>query len=466
MPVSAHALPRGLSTAAAWPARRWLVALGVPFGLAFALLTPPLQTPDELAHLARALAVSEGAFGAEVVDGRPSIRVPQSFAALPARLGRGLQLHAERRQDPRRIARELARPQALEPRAWRPLPSLYSPLVYVPQAAGVALARGLGLPVVAFVYAGRLANLAVFLAATWLALRLLPAHATTLALVALLPMTLFLAGSLAADAPTNALAFLWLGLVLRAAAAGAPLRPFEGAALAAAAAALGLAKSGYAVLAAMALAVPAARFASASRRAAWLAAWAAAALVPGLLWSAYVASLEPPALVPGADPGAQARWIAEHPAGFAAVVLDTLAAARGLWGATFVGVLGHADTWLPRWIYVLYPLVLLAAALVDGGKASPLRGARRALALAAAAAAALSMLTLAYVGWNAVGSSRIQGVQGRYFTPLAPLALAALHAPRAAGIEPRARLAFVAFAALALAVAVGRLFARYYGPPS
>jgi hypothetical protein len=453
-----------LERLAAWPPSRWLLALGVPFGLAFALVTPPLQTPDELPHLARAFVLSEGTLGAEaMVEGKPSVRVPRSLVALPARLGKDLQMHAERRQDPARIRRELARPQDLEPRIWRPLPSYYSPLVYLPQAAGVGVARSLGLPVVAFAYAGRLANLAAFLALAWLALRSAPAHGTALLLVALLPMTIFMAASLSADAATNAIAFAWIGLVLRAASPGPPLRARASLALGLGAAALGLAKPGCVVLAAMALAVPASRFRGRARRALTLVAWAAAALVPGLLWSGYVSTLAPGPLVPEADPRAQLRWMASHPADFAGVLVASLGAARRLWTASLIGVLGHADTWLPRWLYSVHPLVLLGAGVADGGAASPLRGGRRALALATAVGTLLATLVLAYLGWNAVGGALIQGVQGRYFLPLAPLALAALHAPRAGGLAGRARLPFVAFAGLALALSVERLASRYYG---
>jgi uncharacterized membrane protein len=456
-----------LRRADTWPASRWLLALGIPFGVAFALVTPPLQTPDELPHLARAFAVSEGTFGAEaVVDGTPSVRSPRSLVTLPNRLGMGLQMHAERRQDPARIERELARPQALDERIWRPLPSVYSPVVYLPQAAGVGVARLLGLPVVAFVYAGRLANLAAFLALTWIALRATPAHATTLLLVALLPMTLFIAASLSADASTNALAFAWLGLVLRAASPGPPLGTRATLGLGLVAGALGLAKPGYAVLVALALAVPGSRFAGRAQQAATLAGWAAAALVPALLWSAYVAALAPGPLVPQADPGAQLRWLASHPGAFAGVLLATFGSMRKIWLASFVGLLGHADTWLPRWLYTLHPLVLLGAGVADGGSASPLRGRRRALALATAAATGLATLAIAYVGWNAVGDGYVQGVQGRYFTPLAPLALAALHAPLGRGLAAAARLPFLAFAALALAVAVARVLSRFYGAPA
>jgi uncharacterized membrane protein len=157
--------------------------------------------------------------------------------------------------------------------------------------------------------------------------------------------------------------------------------------------------------------------------------------------------------------------MATHPAAFAGVIVASLVAAKRLWLASFIGVLGHADTWLPRWLYAVHPLVLLGAGVADGGGASPLRGGRRVLALAIAAATGLATLAIAYAGWNAVGSVQIQGVQGRYFTPLVPLALAAFHAPRARGLGGAARLAFVAFAALALTVGVARVAARYYGGP-
>lgn len=454
---------RLLQRAAEWSPSRWLLALGIPFGLAFAIVTPPLQAPDELLHLARALAISEGILGAEaIVDGKPSIRVPQSLIALPTRLGTGLQMHSERRQDRARIEREFARPQELFPRSWRALPSLYSPVAYLPQAAGVAIARWLGLPVVAFVYTGRLANLAAFLAVTALALRATPAHATTLLLVALLPMTLFLAASLSADTVTNALAFLWLGLAWRATSAGPPLAARAVVALGLVAAALGLAKPGYALLVAIAFAVPGSRFTSRARRAATLAGWVAAAFVPGLLWSLYVTALAPDELVPEADAGAQLHWITTHLCAFAGVILSSVVSMGRLWLASFVGVLGHADTWLPVWLYGLQPLVLLAAAVADGA-ASPLRGGRRALAFATAVVTAIATLTIAYVWWNAVGAGLIRGVQGRYFTPLAPLALAALHAPRAKGLPGMTRLAFLGFAVFALGIAIARVSARYYG---
>jgi uncharacterized membrane protein len=441
-----------------------MVALGAPFGLGFALLTPPLQSPDELRHLARALAVSEGTLGSEaIVDGAPSIRVPRSLLGLQRRLGEGIQLNADRRQDPARIRRELARPASLEPRIWRPLPSLYSPVAYLPQALGVGAARGLGLPIVVWLYAGRVANLAAYLALCVIALRAAPAHATTLLAVALLPMTLFLAATLSADAPTNALAFAWLAAAWRAMAPGPPLGPRAILGLALLAAALGLAKPGYAPLAALALAVPRQRLGGPLRHAAVTALWLGAALVPAALWSGYVASLRPEALVPGADPGAQLRWIAEHPAGFVRVLAGSLAELSNVWLATFVGVLGHADTWLPRWLYTALPLALLALAVADGGAASPLRGWRRGFGLALALATAGATLSVAYLGWNPVGDGLIRGVQGRYFTPAAPLALAVLHWPRGRGLPPPARLAALGLLGLALALALLRVAHRYYG---
>jgi hypothetical protein len=58
---------------------------------------------------------------------------------------------------------------------------------------------------------------------TWLAIRLAPSHGWSLGVLALTPISVFLATVCSVDATANALAFLWTAYVLRVAATG--LRP-------------------------------------------------------------------------------------------------------------------------------------------------------------------------------------------------------------------------------------------------
>ncbi|MEB2344988.1 MAG: DUF2142 domain-containing protein [Deltaproteobacteria bacterium] len=449
---------------AAWSPARWSLAIGLPFGLAFAWFTPPLQPPDEIRHLARAFLIAEGCFGAELHEGRAQVSVPRTLLRMPARLGEGIQMHPERRQEPWRLERELRVALRPEVREWRPLPSLYSPLAYLPGALGVGAARALGASPVELLYLGRIANLLAYLVLLAAALRLAPAHRSAFLVLGLLPMSLFLAASLAADAPTLGIALLLVAAVLREAQPErGPLgwRPLVG--LAALAAALGLAKPGYLPVVGLAFLVPRARFGG---RARWLAAqgaWLACGVVPGVLWAAYVANLGHEPLVPGADPGAQLRWIAAHPAGFAGVLARTVRELGWLWATSFVGLLGHADTWLPMWLYRAALALLLAVALLDGGPASPVRGRGRALALGLAGAGLLATLGIAYLGWNEVAAPLVRGVQGRYLAPLAPLVLVALHVPRARPLPPLLHGLVVGCVALFLGVSVQRVLMRYWG---
>jgi uncharacterized membrane protein len=449
--------------AAGSPAR-WSLAMGLPFGVLFAWVTPPLQPPDEIRHLARAFLISEGRFGAELREGSAQVPVPRSFLRMPERLGEGIQMHSDRRQEAWRLDRELRVPARLEVREWRSLPSLYSPLVYLPQALGVGLGRLLDAAPVVLLYLGRLANLLAYLGLLAAALRLAPAHRLALLALGLLPMSLFLAASLSADAPTLGLALLLVAVALREAQpARGLLGPGALLALAALAAALGLAKPGYLAVVGLVLLVPRARCAGRARWLAALALWLACGLVPGALWAGYVAGLGHEPLVPGADPGAQLGWIADHPGAFAGVLARSFRELGWLWTTSFVGLLGHADTWLPMGLYRVAVALLLVVALLDGGASSPVRGWARALALALAAAGALATLGIGYLGWNEVGAPLVRGVQGRYFAPLAPLVLIALHVTRAPPLPPAARLGVVACSALFLAVSLTRLLARYWG---
>ena len=130
---------------------------------------------------------------------------------------------------------------------------------------------------------------------------------------------------------------------------------------------------------------------------------------------------------------------------------------------TFVGKLGHLDVSLPAAVYVVYPLTLLAVAVLDGDRESPLRGAGRAVFLGAATATWFAVMLLAYVGWNAPQDEIVRYVQGRYFIPLAPLLVCALHVPSWSGLSRPLGWLAVSAATGMLVVASIALYQRYWG---
>ena len=85
---------------------------------------------------------------------------------------------------------------------------MYPPVPYIPSAIGIRIGRLFGASAFMLVLLARLAELAAFVAIVALAVRRLPTRGWVLAVVALMPVAIFQASTVSADAITNALALL------------------------------------------------------------------------------------------------------------------------------------------------------------------------------------------------------------------------------------------------------------------
>lgn len=412
------------------PHRSFLV-LGLGFGALFVLATPPFAPPDELRHFLRAYLVSEGRFAVPGQAPGYSASIPTSLARLepsPSQSATGPlgQLHLKA------FRSQWSEPLEPERRQGVGSLSLYSPLVYAPQAAAIAFGRALGGSALALLYLGRLANLAAWALLSALAIRIAPARGWAFALLFLTPMAVFQAASLSADNPTNAIALLFVASCLRAAfGPGAAFERREAGAIVAAGLALGLAKPGYWALGALVLLIPGRRFDTSARRWQYSAAVLAAVLLPSIFWQLSVEAAQPYPLTLDADARGQLEGVLSAPFAFLQRAVTTFGMQAGVYLRTLVGTLGQLDIQLPELVYFAYPALLLAAAATDPRDPPALTPLRRLALVALFACVSLGVLTLAYLGWNPVGERWIHGVQGRYFLPAMPLLLFALPAVRA-----------------------------------
>ena len=451
------------------PARRgWrepavaFLRIGLPFGLAFALLMPPFSPPDENRHLTRAYLIAEGSWAPPGEASWARASLPRSFG----RLQRAVRAPGQRSSLPLRPAEvsTLFRiPLQPEERFRIIFAGVYSPLPYLPAAMGIALGRLFGLPATALLLLGRITSLAACLALTAAAVRRMPRRGWALAVLALAPMTLAQFAAVSADGVTVALAFLFVACALDLA-----IRP-QGrtrsravATLGALALLLGLAKPGYGVLALVPLA--AAAGGPSERRLIRLASGVSlAALLLGNAASlvlAQLARVPPPS--PGADPFLQLRAILTLPFDFLLVCLRTLAAGLPLYGREIVGYFGQLEAPLPTALVLAYGGLLLAAIATDGEDPPGLTPWKRFLLLALFAAGLLSVLLMAYLGWNRLGAPYVQGMQGRYLVPLLPLLLVACpSAGRLARIERRGAVLALGSATI-LACAVEVVVVHFY----
>ena len=345
------------------------------------------------------------------------------------------------------------------------------PASYLPQATAIAVAKWLGLSPLALFYVGRFAGLLAGITLTFAAIRVIPFHKHAFAAIALLPPILFTRSTLDADQFTVGLAFLFLALVIREIAGTGRIGTRTLAGLAAGAFILAQCKSAYLLLPLLSLAIPAARFGSMKSK------FLACALIclPGIIASVawmialkltYFDNIAQYRTWSGAvRPQDQMQFILSQPLGYVSIVLTTLFATSLVPKSVleFLGAVGPAGL-LPLLFYPV-ALTLLAGVIFSGPRitAQALTSRRfRSLALAIAASTVLIVLTLLYLQWTRYLGPIIEGFQGRYLYPLAPLFLIMIPAAGKPFFSMPARGWLLAIGILSIGATWAKAWAAYY----
>lgn len=298
--------------------------------------------------------------------------------------------------------------------------SVYPPILLFPHALGI---RYLGLterlPALPAVYASRLLGVLAYAALAWLAVRMVPFGKWTLAVLALTPTALFLSATIGTDPLSNGFGLVFVSACL-ATAHRRQVGWLSMAAIIGLSLLLFMAKPNMVALAVLPVLILApARF----RMKGGLAILGIGLAVLGLVlaggWSSLAYS--PDLAVSGAG---TARFSPGQ-------VLSTLLAFSR---AAPLDILDNGGGYLEQWIarygydywdvppisYALFLGALGAAIVVDGPRNAPSHRTRIGLGLTFCLAVLLTQLLL-YVKDSQVGGLEIQGVQGRYFIPFAPL---------------------------------------------
>ena len=356
-------------------------AFGLVVALSLAILTPPFQVPDEVPHFLRAYEISELRLWSvtQHPGSRAGAELPVALRAFidqfvnPAAPPPLLLLIPHRMTD---VAALLAHAPPLDPanRAFIEIPTqaFYSPIPYVPQALAMAIGRAAGGSAMLLFYLARLANAIVSVSLVAGAVRLMPVARGACLFALLLPMALFLYGSVSPDGVTIGAAALFTAAALRCRAVGPRWRGDFLLALAAGPVMCAV-KPFYAPL--LAISLPALL----RRDRGWAAAAAHLAIpVVGIgltfAWLASTAAivhLEPP----GEDVGRQSAYIIAHPLAFGAVLLKTFLYYSAFRYHSLVGMFGPLTVSLPGWVYWLAPAGWLCAwCLIRNGLVRRLHG--------------------------------------------------------------------------------------------
>ncbi len=453
------------------------VGLSLLFGTYFALVVPLGWGPDETSQFSRAFQVANGGFAPERLPDSQGLpvyggSVPQSavdvlrFAGPPSSLAHPWdQLFNPGPGYATAIAEPLDGPRAT---IMFPNTSAYSPAPYLPAAAGVLLGQFFHLTVGQTWILMRLAQVVCYtgVAAVGLfAIRTSRFRWIALAL-ALLPTAIYQSGVVSADAVTNAVAFTFLALiakavvlksvalksvvlksvalksvvlksgVLKSGEAATKLRGWDGWVLYLCAVLLPLMKPTYVLLSLLLLVVPLAQLPPCRtllrarwRRVAVMLTTLGVTLAAFIWWTVLSAGTTAAMgwMRSGKEmymvrPGDQIGFVLEHPLTFLGIALRTFAQNDWTYVTSFFGQMGYA---LGRNLDTsAFGALCTAAVLILGllygerGRAGRARTTGMILVWMASFAAIFGTL---YLTFAPVGSYIINGVQGRYFVPLALL---------------------------------------------
>lgn len=443
------------------------VSIGLFFGILFLLVIPPFQVPDEAAHFLRAYQVSEGKIVAEKRDNATGGLIPKSLLDSVT-IWNQIPFHPERKATNKQFFETFnISLKKREKLFWNfANTALYSPIPYLPQAIGIALGKVFYLSPIILMYLGRLTNLLSSVYITFLAIKVTPALKWVFFLLALTPMATFQRASLSADSLINSIAILLIATISRCAfdINKEKIVRTDIIVLCLLSILLSLSKQVYFLIPFLCFLIPKYKFGTQKKYFAICLFLSLTSASAWICWSFVIKGIYVP-LKPGiAVVDEQARFILSNPVRFALILLNDFNVNIKGYREQFIGVLGWLDTQLPGNLVISYEYILVLTALIDSRPNVIILLKDKLKIFAVLLSTIFLLYLLIYLSWTPVGQKVVEGIQGRYFIPLAPLLLLLFY-NRKISLKIRTNklgLVIVSYSLFALIISLSVLLNRYY----
>lgn len=399
------------------------LVMWVSLSLLFGISSPLFNVPDEVAHFYRAFEIAQGHL-VSVMDEK------MFMAGRELPVDGDLNLFRESWQS---FWKNAGLRESAEPVFHNFFnTALYSPATYIPQSAGIAIARLFTDRIVIIAYAGRIVNWLSVTAILYAAVRILPRGKRFVIFFLLMPMNIQESFSLSPDGMTVAIAVLMASLVLflrerchEKMSVGILVLLYVLAGL------ICLNKIVYMPFCLMYLLIPEHCFGKKRKKLAHGICMGVLVLSLSLGWLWLCGDF---LLKQGADSQLQLMYILRHPIQYILVLSRTLIWYSGDW---LEGMAGRYLAWLdisvPKILIYLF-LFRMAYLLMEGekNKAADFREVSdedcrsdraeaafcRGILIFMIAAVVILICTSLYMQWTVPYSLYISGIQGRYFIPV------------------------------------------------
>jgi uncharacterized membrane protein len=343
--------------------------------------------------------------------------------------------------------------------------ALYTPFPYIPQALGITLGKILNFSPLILLYMGRIFNLFAWIFLICLAIKNTPVLKWFFFLLALTPMSLFLASSLSADAFTNGIAILLIALFLLYSFDEAKaIKRIDVLIIFLLSLLLSLSKQVYFPIIFLFLLIPTKKFGTKKKYFITFALLCLLSISSMALWSFFVKGIYVPnPFKPFVEPDEQILFIFGHPLQYIKIFINTFTHEGLNYLKQFIGRLGWLDTRLPDLLIFLYLLTLMFVAIVDNQKGIVIHFKEKFFMTIVLFLTVIIVSTMMYLTWTPVGGRNIiDGIQGRYFIPVAPLFFLLFYNNKVSLKIQRLSFVIMCYSLLTLSVTLFVLFKRYY----
>ncbi|MEN9613510.1 MAG: hypothetical protein RLZZ628_4324 [Bacteroidota bacterium] len=402
------------------------------FGIFAVVLIPPFQSPDEYNHWYRAYQLTEGVWkGVRTADARLGGVIPIRMQQCVAKF-QPLKFDYARKTGFDTIQQYLKLPLEKEKTAFVDFTNtaMYAPTAYIPQVATLFVLKKLNVPPLYMMYIGRLVMLLYWIGMMYIALIIMPFRKKSLAILALLPASIFIHSTWNADIVTNGLCFVLMAWIFKIAVEKKDLSVGQQILLGAMVVWIALNKIVYTPFVLLLLINP-----KTTQKIRLVVLTLIASIAVILWWQMQTQPLYIPyenyhpqyvdnqELLRCVDPKAQMQFVLMHPFHFIKIILPSYIADAGGMMSNYVGKFGWEANFLPRPLLICLFLMVLIQIMKDF---TPMSLRTRLYMGAIGALMCVLFAGLMYALWCPVGGNRIWNFQGRYFIAIFPMFFFAL----------------------------------------
>jgi len=443
------------------------LAIALIVGILFVFITPPFQSPDEANHFNRAYQISEFQFLATKQQKQVGGYIPTSITKTVVQVStQKLEFHPKNKQSINMIFSLVKIPLNKNVKSFMPFENtaIYFPIMYLPQSVGILIGRVFNFSPIILMYIGRIFNLVSWSFLTFLAISIIPFGKRVMLLLALAPMALFQAASLSADGVINSLAFLLIAVFIRYAFDEEKNIDNKDIILIfMLSIVLALCKQSYFMISLLFLLIPAKKMASKKKYYVVFILLVVANIIGILAWTYCTKyAILPLAYRPNVSAINQLLYIINDPFRYIQVICKTFSMYWSIYIIGWVGRLGWFDTVLPWQCIDLYILMLVFTAITDSNVDITINIKKRLVIFISLMLELILVVSLLYLSFNAVGSTYIVGVQGRYFIPVGPLLCLLFYNKFCCISGNKIKWITSSFSALFLVITLFILINRYY----